>query len=150
MKTYNHTVSYQIVKFAKDNGAGVIKLEFLKGYGEDEPNSFLLRNWSYFELQTMVEYKAKREGMKVVYIDPYHTSQTCSSCGHYEEDQRISQSKFLCKNLDCTRKDKKGHNEVVNADWNASVNIARSNHIVTSKSECEYFIREKAESNKNN
>ena len=147
VKTYNHTLTNRIVKFAKDNLASVIKMEFLEGYGEDEPNSFVLRYWSYFEMQTMIEYKAKREGMKVVYIDPYHTSQICSFCNHYEEGQRLNQSEFLCKNPNCTNKDKKGNNKIENADWNASKNIAVSEKIVTKKSECEYYKQKRAEKN---
>jgi len=147
VRTYNHTIAFQIVKFAKENRAGVIKMEFLEGYGEDETNSFVLRNWSCYELQKFVEYKSEREGIKVVYIDPYHTSQICSECGNYEEGQRLSQTDFLCKNSDCSRKDKYGKNEIVFADWNASKNISISNKIVSSKGECEYFKRNKLEKN---
>ena len=147
VKTYNHTLTNRIVKFAKDNLASVIKMEFLEGYGEDETNSFVLRYWSYFEMQTMIEYKSKREGIKVVYIDPYHTSQICSFCNHYEEGQRLTQSKFLCKNPNCSNKDNKGNNKIENADWNASKNIALSEKIVTKKSECEYYKQKRAEKN---
>jgi putative transposase len=146
-KTYNHTLTNRIVKFAKDNLASVIKLEFLKGYGEDETNSFVLRYWGYFEMQTMIEYKAKREGMKVVYIDPYHTSQICSFCNHYEKGQRLNQSEFLCKNVDCSNKDDKGNNKIEKADWNASKNIALSEKIVTKKEQCEYYKQKRAEKN---
>ena len=147
VKTYNHTLTNRIVKFAKDNLAATIKLEFLEGYGEDEPNSFVLRNWSYFELQTQLKYKAEREGMEIVFIDPYHTSQMCSFCNHYEKGQRLKQSEFLCKNVDCSNKDKKGENKIINADWNASKNIAKSEKFVTKKSDCEYFKRKKDEKN---
>ena len=147
VKTYNHTLTNRIVKFAKDNLASVIKMEFLEGYGEDETNSFVLRYWSYFEMQTMIEYKSKREGIKVVYIDPYHTSQICSFCNHYEEGQRLNQSEFLCKNPNCSNKDNKGNNKIENADWNASKNIALSEKIVIKKSECEYYKQKRAEKN---
>ena len=139
VKTYNHMLSHQIIKFAKDHNAGIIKMELLEGYGDDEKNKFILRNWSYFQLQTMIKYKAEREGIEVTYIDPYHTSQTCAACGHYEEGQREKQSEFLCKNPACTNKDDKKENIKVNADHNAALNIARSNKYVTKKEECEYF-----------
>ena len=70
----------------------------------------------------------------MVYIDPYHTSQTCSECGHYEEGQRINQNEFVWKNKEC-----KKVGEKVNADYNASRNIARSNKLVTRKEECQYY-----------
>jgi IS605 OrfB family transposase len=147
VKTYNHTLTNRIVKFAKDNLASTIKLEFLEGYGENEPDSFVLRNWSYFELQTQLQYKAEREGMEVVFIDPYHTSQTCSFCNHYEKGQRLKQSEFLCKNVDCSNIDNKGENIVINTDWNVSRNIAKSEKFVTKKSDCEYFKLKKDEKN---
>lgn len=135
--TYNHIISHNVVKFAKDNKAATIKMEMLEGFGEDEKNKFILRNWSYYQLQTMIEYKAKKENIKVVFVDPYHTSQTCSLCGNYEEGQREKQDEFICKNKEC-----KNFNEKVNADYNAAVNIAKSIKVVTSKQECEYFKKE--------
>ena len=49
-------------------------------------------------------------GIIVRKINPYHTSQICSKCGHGEEGQRISQSKFKCKSC--------GYES--NADFNAA------------------------------
>ena len=135
--TYNHMISRNVIKFTKDCNASKIKLEFLEGYGEDEKNKFVLRNWSYFQLQKMIEYKAKLENISVVYVDPYHTSQTCGICGHYEEGQREKQAEFLCKNDKC-----KNFDDKVNADYNAALNIAKSEKIVSSKEECEYFRSE--------
>tara|TARA_Y100001960_G_scaffold276025_1_gene305909 strand:+ start:319 stop:1758 length:1440 start_codon:yes stop_codon:yes gene_type:complete len=146
VRTYNHTVTHQIVKFARDNHAGVINMELLEGFMEEEKSNFILRNWSYYELQQMLSYKSKREGMEVRFVDPYHTSQDCGECGHYEEGQRLDQAKFLCGNPDCTRKDKKGNNEEVNADYNAALNIAKSKKFVTRKEECEYFKKSQSES----
>jgi putative transposase len=121
-------LSKSIVEFAVRNRAGVIKLELLEGYGQSDQNAFFLRNWSYFELETMIEYKAKRTGITVVKIDPYHTSQTCSACGHYEEGQR-KEREFECKK--CGVK--------IDADYNAAINIARSDKVVKKKEECEFY-----------
>lgn len=41
-----------------------------------------LGNWSFTQLRGFVEYKAEGLGKKVIAIDPYYTSQTCSKCGH--------------------------------------------------------------------
>lgn len=127
-RSYNHFISKEVVNFALRNKAGVIKMELLEGFGENEQNAFVLRNWSYFDLQNFIEYKAKRVGITVVKVDPYHTSQTCSSCGHFEEGQRIDQQTFECKNC----------GEKLNADYNASLNIARSGKIVKKKEDCEF------------
>ena len=135
VKTYNHKISKAIVEFAKKTKSGVINLELLEGYGKDENGNsipkyqFVLKNWSYFELQQFIKYKAEREGIEVKYIDPYHTSQDCSICGHWEEKQRKSQSKFICGKC----------KEELNADLNAAKNIAMSTKYVSKKSECQYF-----------
>ena len=139
----NHIYSKYIIEFALKNEAGVLHMERLTGFGRDkfdgvdEGYKFLLRYWSFFELQNMIEYKANAAGIEVRYVNPYHTSQTCSFCGHYEKGQRVSQSTFICKNPDCEKgkgkKRKDGTYEGVNADWNAARNIALSDKIVDRK-----------------
>ena len=139
----NHIYSKSIIEYAVKNGAGTLQMERLTGFGRDkfddvdEGYKFLLRYWSFFELQTMIEYKANAAGIEVRYVDPYHTSQTCSFCGHYEKGQRISQATFVCKNPDCHKgkgkQRKDGTYEGINADWNAARNIALSDKIVDRK-----------------
>lgn len=139
----NHIFSKSIIEYALNNKAGVIQMERLTGFGRDkndevdEGYKFILRYWSFFELQTMIEYKANAAGIEVRYIDPYHTSQTCSFCGHYEKGQRINQQTFICKNPDCTKgkgkQEKDGTYKGINADWNAARNIALSKKVVERK-----------------
>ena len=139
----NHIFSKSIIEYALRNEAGAIQMERLTGFGHDrndevdEGFKFILRYWSFFELQTMIEYKAKAAGIEVRYVDPYHTSQTCSFCGHYEKGQRVNQATFICKNPDCTKGKGKersdGTFEGINADWNAARNIALSDKIVERK-----------------
>ena len=119
-KTYNHQLSYKIVKFAKDNKCEFINLEYLT---KDGFENRILSSWSYYELQNMIEYKAKREGIKVRYVDPAYTSQTCSKCGHVDKENRSTQAKFKCINCGLE----------LNADHNASINIARSDNFVNKK-----------------
>ena len=116
-KTYNHQLSHKIVKFAKDNQCQYINLEKLTKEGF---SNSLLGSWSYYELQTMIEYKAEREGIKVRYVNPAYTSQTCSKCGHVDRENRKTQAQFEC--VKCGFK--------LNADHNASINIARSKDFV--------------------
>ena len=139
----NHIFSKTIIEYALNNNAGVIQMERLTGFGHDKNDEvgnefkFILRYWSFFELQTMIEYKAKAVGIEVRYINPYHTSQTCSFCGHYEKGQRINQETFICKNPECTKGKGKqksdGTFSGINADWNAARNIALSKDFVDKK-----------------
>lgn len=139
----NHIFSKSIIEYALKNNAGAIQMERLTDFGRDKNDEvdsdfkFILRYWSFFELQTMIEYKANAVGIEVRYVDPYHTSQTCSFCGYYEKGQRLNQSTFVCKNPDCEKgKGKKlsdGTYQGINADWNAARNIALSDKIVDRK-----------------
>ncbi len=67
-RTYNHAVSKEVVKFALNKGAKYINLQYLKGLSKDQKGTFLLRNWSYYELQTMIKYKAAAEGIEVRFV----------------------------------------------------------------------------------
>lgn len=115
--TYNHQLSKKIVDFAIQNRVGTIKMEALTKEGFSDR---LLGIWSYYELQSMIDYKASLVGMDVLYVEPAYTSQTCSCCGHISEENRISQAEFIC--VQCGFK--------INADWNASINIGRAEPIV--------------------
>lgn len=116
-KTYNHQLSHEIVKFAKQHKCEFINLEKLTKEGF---NNRILRNWSYYELQSMIEYKAEREGIKVRYVNPAYTSQKCGKCGHIEKANRQTQARFKC--IECDFE--------LHADHNASINIARSEEFV--------------------
>ena len=113
---YNHKVSKYIVEFAVKNKCGVIQMEDLSGATKEIEERFL-KEWSYYDLQQKIEYKAKEYGIEVIKINPKYTSKRCSKCGciHVENrDCKNDQAKFECKIC--------GHKE--NADINASKNIA--------------------------
>lgn len=126
VQTYNHMVSKRVVDFALKHKAKYINLECLDGIGQNDlRNNYLLANWSYYQLQQYIKYKAEKYGITVRFINPYHTSQNCSCCSHWEEGQRIKQAEFICKNPECKKFGKK-----VNADFNAARNIAMSTDFV--------------------
>lgn len=116
-KTYNHALSKRIVEFAKKHKCEYIHLEKLT---KDGFSNTILRNWSYYELQNMIKYKSDRDNIKVRYVDPAYTSQTCSKCGHVDKENRKTQEKFKCTNCGFE----------LNADHNASINIARSDNFI--------------------
>jgi putative transposase len=114
----NHEISKRIVAKAKALGVG-IALEDLEGIRDRVEGTVGKRfrrrfgNWSFSQLRLFVEYKARREGIPVVTVDPRNTSRTCSSCGHCEKANRPDQATFRCRHC--------GHSE--HADVNAARNI---------------------------
>lgn len=119
VNTYCHRISKKVVEYALKNNAKYINIENLKGY---DSSKFILRNWSFYQLQQDITYKAERYGIEVRKINPAFTSQVCSFCGHWESGQRINQKTFKCGNPNC-----KSHNlKFFNADYNAARNISMS------------------------
>lgn len=114
VKNQNHVISKHIVEMARKKNCSAINIEDLSGIGKDVKNKFVLRNWSYYELQQMIKNKSKKYGIAVNMVDARYTSQRCSNCGHIHSDNRLTQSEFEC--VECGFKE--------NADYNASRNIA--------------------------
>lgn len=128
-RNYNHFVSSEIIKFALRNNAGQINIESLSLIPRERKDTFVLRNWSYYELQQMIKYKAGLYGIKVNEINPAYTSQICSVCG--EKGIRNTQSSFICTNPECNSTKIYENMKSFNADFNAARNIAISEDFVT-------------------
>jgi putative transposase len=77
-----------------------------------------LHSWSFAQIRGFLEYKAEDACCRVVGVDPRHTSQRCSACGHIDRGNRKGAG-FWCRA--CGRQD--------NADRNAALNI-RDRHLV--------------------
>ena len=85
MITQCHLISSQIVQFAVDQNDGVLCVEQLHGIGKREMKQSRdkreLNQWSYYRLIDNVRYKAQREGLRLVFVDPRYTSKRCPRCG---------------------------------------------------------------------
>lgn len=112
--TTNHKYSKKLVEEAVKEKCGIIQMENLTGISKD---SAFLKNWTYYDLQQKIKYKANAVGIEVILIDPKYTSQRCSECGYIHNNNRQTQPEFKC--LKC------GYQ--ANADYNASQNIATKN-----------------------
>ncbi|MBR4545789.1 MAG: transposase [Oscillibacter sp.] len=115
--TINHRYSKALIDYALKNQCGTIQMEDLTGIKEDTGFPKFLRHWTYYDLQSKIEAKAAEHGIQVVKINPRHTSQRCSRCGHIDKANRTSQADFCCTKCGFS----------ANADFNASQNISIRN-----------------------
>lgn len=115
----NHTISKNIVLDCKSKVKG-IAIEDLKNIRKTtakqsrmkrKKNRTRMNQWSYYQLRYFLEYKAKREGVKLVVVKPNYTSKTCSCCHHIgNRNGKL----FVCDNCGAR----------FDADYNAAKNIA--------------------------
>jgi putative transposase len=121
MRAINHTISQQIVQTARATQRQ-IALEDLEGIRQRtkvrKPQRYHHHSWAFFQLRQFVAYKAQTAGVPVVLVDPAYTSKTCHLCGHRGHRSGL---KFSCTRC----------NVVMDADWNAAMNIAATGAAVT-------------------
>ncbi|MEV6741503.1 transposase [Streptomyces sp. NPDC051104] len=113
----NHIIAKKIVHTAERTLRGV-GLEDLSGIRQRatarKHQRSRLHSWAFAQLGAFVEYKARRAGVPVVYVDPRNTSRQCSECRHTYRTNRVSQARFACRSCGI----------VLHADHNGSRNIA--------------------------
>ncbi len=114
---WNHVISKQIVQFAINSGASIIKLEDLstirsmKKYWKRADRN--VNSWAFYDLERKLTYKARLAELRVKKVNPFKTSQECSKCGKVKKSNRRKEL-YICS---C------GYHE--NADVNASFVIAK-------------------------
>lgn len=98
-KNVNHIISKRLVEKAKGTNRG-IALEDLKGIRDRITVRRSQRrqhhSWSFHDLRTKLEYKARLAGVPIALVDPRNTSRTCIKCGSIDKKNRPSQAVFCC------------------------------------------------------
>jgi len=114
VKTRSGQIAKKIVEFAKFHNS-VIAIENLVGLKNSRLNrksNRRVKRMPYNTFRVALESVCRRNSIKLVTVNPYHTSKSCPRCGNI--GIRINKgSVFRCK---CGL--------IVNADRNASLNIA--------------------------
>ena len=112
-KDYLHKISTELV-----NQYDVIKIEDLKATNllKNHKLARAIANQSWRELRLMLEYKCEWYGKKLVVVNPYKTSQVCSSCGYDDGKHTLDIREWVCPNC--------GTNQ--DRDINAANNILKA------------------------
>lgn len=123
MRDLDHKISRKIVNYALKHKLKIV-VENLKGIrncakkgkGSRNVNRFV-NSWSFYRLQTFIEYKSKELGIPFEKINPQYTSQECSYCSIIGTRKGDT---FICTNKKCKSYNKKRH-----SDKNAAFNIGK-------------------------
>ena len=114
-----HSVSRRIVDEAKSKRYGIalerltgIRRLYRKGNGQSRNYRARMNSWSYGELQRQIEYKARWEGVRVIYVSARNTSKRCSICGY--KTLESTQRQLWCPNC----------GSILDRDENAARNLA--------------------------
>ena len=95
----NHIISKEIVQKAKGNSSA-IAIEDLIGIRMRttvrKGNGYIHNSWSFYQLRSFIEYKAREAGIPVIAVDPRNTSRECPSCHAISKKNRPERSQFRC------------------------------------------------------
>lgn len=115
----NHCISKQIVEpLSKGTTLVLEDLTNIRGNSKKfrKKERAAINNWSFFQLEQFLKYKAEAKGVLLAHVDARYTSQKCSRCGHISKSNRPHQAVFKCKKCEYS----------VNADLNAAFNISKN------------------------
>jgi len=107
-----HSVANELIEEAIENDCSHIVFEDLTHIREEIPEATWQHVWAFRRLYEYVEYKAVKQGVEVVQVDPRNTSNRCSTCGFTHDDNRQQES-FACQQC--------GYEN--HADYNAAKNV---------------------------
>ena len=80
-----------------------------------------IANCSFYTIREQLIRKATERCIAVRLVDRFYpSSKTCSNCGHYKKDLKLSQRVYHCDNC----------KETIDRDFNASLNIAKTDNYV--------------------
>ena len=80
-----------------------------------------IANCSFYTIKEHLIRKAKERLIAIRLVDKFYpSSKTCSACGHYKNDLKLSQRVYHCSHCQ----------EKIDRDFNASLNIAKTDNYV--------------------
>jgi len=82
IKDINHKVSKSLVDYAKLHRSAIVLEDLGKISKKGKAKRYVQKSqWSFYQLETFIKYKAALLGIPIFYVNPAYTSQVCSRCG---------------------------------------------------------------------
>ncbi|MBU5438372.1 transposase [Tissierella sp. MSJ-40] len=109
---YSHQVTTEIIK----RKPSVIVVEDLNVVGimKNKHLSKAIQEQRFYEFYKQIQYKSEWNNIKFVVADRYFpSSKTCSRCGNYKKDLKLSDRKYICESCGL----------ILDRDYNASLNL---------------------------
>ena len=95
----NHVISKEIVAKAKGTSFA-IAIENLDGIRMGttvrKGKRYIHNSWSFHQIRSFIEYKAKEAGIPLIVVDPHNTSRECPNCHTISKKNRPERSQFRC------------------------------------------------------
>ncbi|WP_077152445.1 RNA-guided endonuclease InsQ/TnpB family protein [Halorubrum tropicale] len=117
-----HSLAKHIVDRCVEKKVGQINVGDLEGVRDNKNGdaknwgkhgNLDLHGWAFNRFISILEYKAKVEGIEVIEVSERDTSKTCCVCGRKDESQRVHRGLYVCDRCDAA----------FNADVNGAENI---------------------------
>jgi putative transposase len=81
-KDINHKISKSIVDFADKHRSAIVLEDLGKISKKGKAKRYVQKSqWSFYQLETFIKYKASLLGIPIFFVNPAYTSQVCSRCG---------------------------------------------------------------------
>ena len=93
----------------------------VKGMMKNKHLAKAIQEQSFYEFKRVITYKALWNNIEIVDVPRFYpSSKTCSECGSYKKDLKLSDREYVCEECGC----------VIDRDLNASINLAKYQQLV--------------------
>lgn len=116
---YLHEITTEII----NREPKFIALEDLnvKGMMKNKHLAKAIQEQSFYEFKRIITYKALWNNIEIVDVPRFYpSSKTCSECGSYKKDLKLSDREYVCEECGC----------IIDRDLNASINLAKYQQLV--------------------
>ena len=121
--SYNHKIAKDIIDYAIKKQVKTIHIESSTSIGNAQRKNKALGDWTYFEIISLVKYKANICGIEVKEIVSSDIWSVCASCG-----AKLNEDTNSCLNVDCDM-----YNKKIKKEKNALKYLLNSNEVVNKK-----------------